>query len=284
MKIIFAFLLLISGFLLSQNQRFVYEYTFKLDTLDKDHVQKDMMNLDITKEGSNFYSALLISRDSLFKAQIEKGKASKFVELDFRKIKQPIVSFRVSKTYPEFETVFHSVINASNLAVKELHKMNWTILPDIKDIKGFKSQKATTKFGGRNWVAWFTDEIQIQDGPYKFHGLPGLILHVEDEGQTHIFTLAGSQNLDQQPLLMDSKIKEIFVTKERLNELWNDYKKDPAKNIKIMHGNSEMSQTLFYDSNTGNPLTKIELIRNKENRAKEFFKRFNNFIEKDLYR
>lgn len=284
MKIIITFLLLMSGFLLSQNQRFVYEYTFKSDSLNKDYVQKDIMNLDVSREGSHFYSDLLISRDSLFKAQIEKGKASDFVEIDLRKLRQPVAKFRVSKTYPGFETVFHSVVNASNLAVKELHKMNWTILPDIENIKGFKAQKATTNFGGRNWVAWFTHEIQIQDGPYKFHGLPGLILHIEDEAKTHIFTLAGSQKLDQQPLLTAFKANEISVTKERFNELWNEYKKDPAKNIKIMHGNSEMSQTLFYDSNTGNPLTKMELIRNKENRAKEFFKRFNNFIEKDLYR
>lgn len=284
MKIIFAFLLLMSGVLLSQNQRFVYEYSFKPDTLNSADIQKEMMNLDVTAKGSQFYSSLLVARDSMFRAQIEKGIASNHMEIDMRKVRQSKVNFRVSKIYPDFETVFHSSVNASNLSVKELKKINWTILPDIRIMKGFKIQKATTNFGGRNWTAWFTHEIQIQDGPYKFHGLPGLILQVEDEEQTHVFTLAGSRKLDPQPSLLEFNINEIPVTKEKFNELWSEYKKDPAKNIRIMHGSSAMSETLFFDANTGNPLTKMELIRNKESRARDFFKRFNNFIEKDLYR
>lgn len=34
------------------------------------------------------------------------------------------------------------------------------------------TQKATCDFAGRKWIAWFTTEIPIQDGPYKFYGLP----------------------------------------------------------------------------------------------------------------
>lgn len=284
MKIIIAFFLLISGILFSQNQRFTYEYSFKLDSLNKENVDKEIMNLDITKDGSYFYSSLLIVRDSLFKAEVEKGKMSNSISIDFRKIKHPKANFRVSKTYPSMETVYHTSLNASNVAVKELKKMNWTILPETKSIEGFKAQKATTQFGGRNWIAWFTNDIQIQDGPYKFCGLPGLILNVEDEGKTHIFNLVGSQKLDYTPSLIDSKMKEIFITKEKFNQLWNEYIQDPAKNIKLMHSSSEMSETILFNSNTGSPMTKQELIRNKENAAEKFLAKFNNFIEKDLYK
>ncbi|MDV3936918.1 GLPGLI family protein [Elizabethkingia anophelis] len=284
MKITITLFLLISGILFSQNQRFTYEYSFKLDSLNKENVDKEMMNLDITKDGSYFYSALLIVRDSLFKAEFEKGKVSNSINLDFRKIKHPKANFRVSKTYPGLETVHHTSLNASNVAVKETKKMNWTILPETKSIEGFKAQKATTQFGGRNWIAWFTNDIQIQDGPYKFCGLPGLILNIEDEEKTHIFNLVGSQKLDDDFSLIDSKTKEIFVTKEKFNQLWKEYVKDPAKNIKLMHGSSGMSETILFNSNTGSPMTKQDLIRNKENMAKEFFAKFNNFIEKDLYK
>lgn len=153
-----------------------------------------------------------------------------------------------------------------------------------KSIEGFKAQKATTQFGGRNWIAWFTNDIQIQDGPYKFCGLPGLILNIEDEGKTHIFNLVGSQKLDFIPSLIDSKMKEIFITKEKFNQLWNEYIKDPAKNIKLMHNSSEMWETILFNSNTESPMTKQELIRNKENAAEKFLAKFNNFIEKDLYK
>ncbi|KMQ59481.1 hypothetical protein ACM46_20545 [Chryseobacterium angstadtii] len=272
-----------SSLLFAQNQRFSYEYSFKIDSLHKENVDKEMMNLDITKEGSNFYSAQLIIRDSLFKAQFEKGKASHTYVFDMRKIKQPKVNFRVSKKYPNLETVYHTSLNATNVALKEEHKMNWTILPETKSIEGFKVQKATTTFGGRNWIAWFTNDIQIQDGPYKFCGLPGLILNVGDDKGDHIFNLVGSKKLNDEPSLMDSDMKEVFLTNERFNKLWNEYKKDPAKNIKTIHSSSEMSDTIFSDAD-GKPLTKKDLIKGKEKRAEETLKKVNNFIERELYK
>ncbi|AZA73145.1 GLPGLI family protein [Chryseobacterium indoltheticum] len=283
LNIILIFILTASLFF-AQNQRFTYEYSYKMDSLNKENVEKEMMNLDITKEGSNFYSALLLTKDSLFTAEVEKGKASQSVVIDMRKIKQAKVNFRVSKAYPGLETVYHSSINATNIAVKEQNKINWAIFPDTKSIEGFKVQKATTTFGGRNWIAWFTNDIQIQDGPYKFCGLPGLILNIEDEKGDHIFNLKGSQKLNYKPLLLNSKMKDVFLTNEKFNKLWNEYKKDPAKNIKLIHSSSEMSDTLFFDSNTGSPLTKQDLIKGKEQRARENFKKYNNYIEIELYK
>ncbi|ASK30653.1 GLPGLI family protein [Chryseobacterium sp. T16E-39] len=281
---IFLIFIFTTSLLFSQNQRFTYEYSFKMDSLHRENVEKEIMNLDITKEGSNFYSALLITRDSLFKAEIEKGKASKSMVFDMRKIKQSKVNFRISKDYPNLETIYHTSLNASNVALKEQNKLSWTISPETKSIEGFKVQKATTTFGGRNWIAWFTNDIQIQDGPYKFCGLPGLILNIGDEKGDHIFNLVGSKKLNYDPLLMDSNRTEIFLTNEKFNKLWNEYKKDPAKNIKIIHSSSEMSETLFFDSNNGSPLTKQDLIKGKEQRAQEAFKRNNNFIERELYK
>lgn len=277
-------LLFTSSLLIAQSQRFVYEYAYKMDSLHKENIEKEVMNLDITKEGSLFYSASLIARDSLFKAEFEKSKVSQSVHIDMRKVKRAKVNFRVSKTYPGLETVYHATLNAARVAVKELNKMNWTVSSDTKSIEGFKVQKATTTFLGRKWIAWFTNDIQIQDGPYKFCGLPGLILHVEDEQGDHVFKLVGSRKLDENFSLMDAKTKEVFLTTEKFNKLWNEYKKDPAKNIKLMHGSSEMSDTLFYDANNGNPLTKKDLIKKKEESAEEVFKKYNNHIERELYK
>lgn len=282
-KLILLISLFSFSIILAQNQRFTYEYAFKMDSLNKDSVEKEIMNLDITKDGSNFYSALLITRDSLFKAEFEKTKVSQSVTIDMRKVKMAKVNFRVSKRYPDFETIYHTSIFATNVALKENKKINWTILPNIKSIEGFKVQKAITTFGGRNWTAWFASDIQIQDGPYKFCGLPGLILNIEDDKGDHIFNLVGSQKLDYQPLIIDSKTKETFLTNEKFNQLWNEYKKDPARNIKLIHSSSQMSDTIFSDVN-GNPLSKQDLIKRKEQGARETFKKVNNFIEVELYK
>lgn len=266
---------------LAQNQRFIYEYSFKPDSINKETVIKEIMNLDVTKEGSLFYSQLLLDQDSIFNAQIEQGKKTGIRILDGRKIKRSQANFLVSKKYPNYQTSFHTSFNALNLSVNEDKTINWIILPEIKTIEGHKVQKAKTNFVGRNWIAWFTNDIQIQDGPYKFSGLPGLILNIEDENGDHIFNIVGIKKQFYKTYLLKSK--EIVVTEEKFNKLWNEYKKDPAKNIKMIHSSSEMSETLFYDSTTKNPLTKEDLIRNKEEGDRKYFKYYNNFIELKLY-
>lgn len=242
------------------------------------------MNLDVTKEGSIFYSQLLLDRDSLFSQQVEQGKISGSIHIDLRKIKKSQANFIISKKYPNFETDFHTSFNALNLLIKGNPKINWEIISETNTIEGFNVQKATTNFGGRNWIAWFANEIQIQDGPYKFNGLPGLILMIADDKDEHIFKLVGSKKQNYKSFELKSRGKEIEVTEHKFNDLWNEYKKDPAKNIKLIHGSSEMSETIFFDSNTKSPLTKQDLIRNKEEGDKRYFKYYNNYIERNLYK
>lgn len=63
----------------------------------------------------------------------------------------------------------------------ELYSPNWKIHEEKDTIADFNVIKATTRYGGRNYVAWFCPEIPISQGPYKFYGLPGLILKLHDE-------------------------------------------------------------------------------------------------------
>lgn len=65
----------------------------------------------------------------------------------------------------------------------------WTIMPTTATVAGYICQRATTTFGGRQWEAWFTREVPLSDGPYKFYGLPGLIVKVGDTRQYYVFEL-----------------------------------------------------------------------------------------------
>ncbi|MGQ1928131.1 GLPGLI family protein [Ornithobacterium rhinotracheale] len=67
-------------------------------------------------------------------------------------------------------------------------QLKWQLQKDQKEILGYAVQKATTQYGGREWVAWFAKDIPLSYGPYLFGGLPGLILEMHDTADEHHFT------------------------------------------------------------------------------------------------
>ena len=80
-------------------------------------------------------------------------------------------------------------------------KLQWSILPDKEKVGAYNAQKATTEFGGRKWTAWFTTDLPYQDGPYKFGGLPGLIVKVEDDKGDYSFDLMKNYKIAEFPTL-----------------------------------------------------------------------------------
>ena len=65
--------------------------------------------------------------------------------------------------------------------------MKWTLGKEIMEICGHKCQKATCHFRGRDFIAWFAPDIPIRKGPWKFGGLPGLIMKVYDKDNLYTF-------------------------------------------------------------------------------------------------
>ena len=55
-------------------------------------------------------------------------------------------------------------------------EMKWNICSDTKVESGFNMQKATTDFGGRKWIAWFTQDIPISEGVINLEDYPDLFL------------------------------------------------------------------------------------------------------------
>ena len=70
---------------------------------------------------------------------------------------------------------------------ESLPKFEWKITDQEKKIGKFQCKLAKTSFRGRDYNAWFTTEIPIFDGPWKFNGLPGLILEVIDSKKEYQF-------------------------------------------------------------------------------------------------
>lgn len=77
-------------------------------------------------------------------------------------------------------------------------KIGWILSEETEEIMGHECHKATTKWRGREWTAWYSD-IPIDAGPWKFQGLPGIILKLEDSTGQHYFEAIGTKN-DSYPI------------------------------------------------------------------------------------
>jgi len=262
-------LLLVAIFSNAQNKRFTYDYQFIPDSTNVSDVKNEMMNLDVSESGSKFYSATVYQSDSIMKVDLDKQVAATGainVKSDMRK---GLVRYSVTKKYPKYEVFLYNRILMDQYKVSEERPIVWKITSEKLKIGEWTTQKAETDFGGRHWYAWFTTDIPIQDGPYKFHGLPGLIVKLEDKTQSHRFTLQAVKNISSLPEDIFGS-KEILVNSKQYNKLVKDNENDPTKGLKQMQmGGMTM---IMKDGQNAH-------MKDQEERIKARLKKDNNRIE-----
>ena len=285
MKKLLINLFLILGVLaIAQNKRFIYEYKFISDSTNVDDVKTEMMFLDTTKDGSKYYSYTVFNSDSIMKVDLEKQLAatgSINVKADLRK---GDVRYSVTKTYPDYKINLHRRLGMDAYNISDDRKINWKILSEKEKIGEWNAQKAEADFAGRKWIAWFSTEIPIQDGPYKFHGLPGLIVKIEDEAKYHSFELKGiSKYVENNKLQIDDERnyeKEILIDHLKYKKLAAQLRNDPTKSLREMMNSASTSFKIIGPD--GNEIKPSDLIRQRELKAKEDRKKNNNPLELDL--
>ena len=285
MKKYIVFFTLAFNLFIAQNQRFSYQYQFVKDTLNKQEITKELMNLDIVKEGSTFYSRDVFVSDSIMNAYFEnqiKTTGSMNVDSKIMSQRKGSVRYKILKKYPEFNIFTTTNIGIDSYKVADDRKLVWSILSDKQKIGEFNAQKATTEFAGRQWVAWFSTELPFQDGPYKFHGLPGLIIKLEDRTKTHQFELVGTSKFMPNPEKTSEfigKSKEIEIKQKQYKKLFLEDRNDPSKVIRQAQASGAIFQ--MTDQN-GNKISTAEMIKNKEQSAKAKNAKDNNLLELDL--
>lgn len=109
--------------------------------------------------------------------------------------------------------------------------INWEIAGDTTSVLGYVCTKATCNFGGRSYTAWFTQDIPINEGPYKFYGLPGMILKLEDSEKLFQFEAIGLEKLENTEIVIDDNSKYLKCSKEQYNTL----KKRMAENYTVFY-------------------------------------------------
>lgn len=182
MKINTLFVLLFLGICSkAQTHRFIYEFKFKPDSASTEYRNVNMA-LDINPKDVKFYHYENIINDSINKKGGRNYNWNGTPAVKRNKNSYQNTNYEMMMDYFSFKTE---------------DKMDWHLENETKTSGQYTLQKATTDFGGRHWTAWFCQDINISEGPYKFRGLPGLIFELNDSRDNFIFKLVKSQKLDK---------------------------------------------------------------------------------------
>jgi len=134
--------------------------------------------------------------------------------------------------YPKSGELFFTSLlrNYEYCYVEPIPKMEWKIIED-KDtiIVKHKCYMATVDFSGRHYKAWFAPDIPIQYGPYKFNGLPGMILKIEDDEKFFTWTaisLVTPRNI--KPMYFEQAKTVVKTDRKGYLKMLNMFWKDPG--------------------------------------------------------
>lgn len=231
---IFLFISFINLFAQKSETAFFYQAEFIGDSTNLNSKRSELMVLWYGKGYSVYQSYNGFRLDSIINFISEKDNSpnqSNLAEALSLTMSQPKPLFR-HMVHKKFQTnliqVYDNLFFDNYNYSQSLNSINWEIKSDIKIINGFTCQKATANYSGRSYIAWFTEEVPINDGPYVFNGLPGLIVEISDNKNHYSFSLVGienrSVNLDQLILRNSISMEKSAYYKLR-RELMRDVSK-----------------------------------------------------------
>lgn len=164
-------------------------YAFNADNVKDVNTYIDHQRLDIGKRVTKYYSDFLFRSDSLVALWHKSHPGAQSVPIRLGN------GGKKPDTWSEYEysdlfiengkmTVYATMpqgLGRYNAFYTEPYPLQqWRMGTETQTILGHHCQKATCHWRGRNFVAWFATDIPVKAGPWKFGGLPGLILKLQD--------------------------------------------------------------------------------------------------------
>lgn len=204
--------------LYSQTMRVDYDMVYKEDSLNAEPISKKMVLL-IHDGKSKFFSEKQYEVDSIRDSGFRGFVVGDTNFFHVIKEKQNLIS----KYYFQLNDVYK---------LTEPITLNWKIGKETAQLYGYACQKATLNFKGRKWEAWFTQEIPVQEGPYIFKGLPGLIIHMKDSTGSYEFSFSALKKDFYKREFEDTNPKPLEVSAANLKKIFLDYYNDPFREMK----------------------------------------------------
>lgn len=193
----------------SSNYEIRYSFRFKNHHTDKQFME-DIRVVQIGNGLVKDYSDIVFHFDSLATENFRKG-------LSTSSNTNPTLPCEIFNDHKikEVKIKYRLFLNGGVLCYNDSYpSFKWKFLPDAPvKISGFSCGKVTVDFAGRQYSVWYTLDIPLPYGPYKFHGLPGLILKVEESNGMYIWE-AISVVKSSRPIYMYTYEKEIKCNRQ----------------------------------------------------------------------
>lgn len=202
------------------------ECIYSLKTFDpkKDETKEMHYILQIGNNFSAYNDYGGYRQDSVIKEIYPNGLKS----IDLRRLSiqyQPSYHCTVKDLHNNTVTTYDRVFIDHYYYSEPTPNIKWHLEKGTREICGYTCKKATANFRGRDWTAWYCD-IPLNNGPWKFGNLPGLILRVEDSKGEHVFEAISLRKKSQEFGYHDFDYSK--TTRKKFNEALAEYKNNPG--------------------------------------------------------
>lgn len=183
-----------------ETMEFVYDYRWCVDTTAslQENYDSDNMLLQIGPGAlSKFSSYKNLAVDSLIMRSSPDQIAQ--AAMDGKLSNGEFMT--IYKNYPEGRLTHTEKICQDWFRYdEEMPALDWELTDSVTTVLGYECQSARCSFRGREWTVFYTEEIPIMDGPWKLHGLPGLIMKASDKEGHYTFECIGIKSKADRPV------------------------------------------------------------------------------------
>ena len=209
----------------------IYNYTIsKFDKTGEPVKENYATILLLGKNAGRFTDYSTYRTDSIVFAANSDEEKWQTMALDAKKTEFKFTG-DILLNYPPGELTYTDVVLPGYEEYTETFPpIQWQLEEAQDTVCGYLCTKATGSYGGRDWEVWFAEEIPSDLGPWKFSGLPGLVMAAKDSEGIHEFKAISFREgttpiaKPNNPLIQKTN-RDNFIGKKQLVE------SDPFKHI-----------------------------------------------------
>lgn len=208
------------------NLNIYYQFKFLKEAKVSQNPREGLCVLQIGENYSKFSDTKTLAKDSLSEnfSHLESVGVKEMNQLFMY---NPLWSMESLKSTVDKKVTYQKWYKTKYEYEEFQPEFKWQLHNESKKILDYSCKKATVKYRGREFVAWYTTEVPINNGPYIFEGLPGLILELEDSQNKYHFTAVG---IDKKPMdIYLRNDKEILkIGRAKFREVEKTYHDNPG--------------------------------------------------------